>query len=406
MQLEEYFKSRKQSKVPESQVQQIKAEFAPQTVVEAEPIDVDYDSVQTQMTPEATTTPAAIAEAPKAMNLPRMEESMTTRQTVKPTMRQPSSGITDTDLLVGLAPLVTSLFAGGQLGEGVDVAGKYYTGLATDDKKRRQTLEDKLMQLELKRKGLSGSKLPTASNLVPVVGEDGVTRYKWVSDAAGEKVATKPKTGFSLEDQMSLLKYKAALAKDMNKFKEQGKKIKEMSDKEISLSSERSKDPFTRDTRKVVSAYNNLVNIDPNSKDPIRDIGVVFEFMKTLDPGSVVRESEQSLVMGAKSIGDFVSNLQDMMTKNRKLTPEQVENIKKFAAINYSKRIESQKNVVDARYLRLAEKYGLDPSVIVDTLSVGTPLIWTDRVTGKAKIINVPDDQLEEALRLGAQRVK
>jgi uncharacterized membrane-anchored protein YhcB (DUF1043 family) len=204
MQLEEYFKSRKESKVPEAQVQQIKAEYSPQTVVESEPIEVDYNVPQAQVAPQTTQVPQAPES--KMINLPKMEESMTTRQTVRPTMRQPSSGITDTDLLVGLAPLVTSLFAGGQLGEGVDVAGKYYTALATDDKKRQQTLEDKLMQLELKRKGLSGSKLPTASNLVPVVDADGVTRYKWVSDAADGVVADKTKTGLTFEQRLELQK--------------------------------------------------------------------------------------------------------------------------------------------------------------------------------------------------------
>lgn len=59
--------------------------------------------------------------------------------------------VSNTDLLLGLIPLATSALAGGQLGEGVDVSGKYYGDIASDQKKRQQTLEDKLLELELSR---------------------------------------------------------------------------------------------------------------------------------------------------------------------------------------------------------------------------------------------------------------
>ena len=150
----------------------------------------------------------------------------------------------------------------------------------------------------------------------------------------------------------------------------------------------------------MASAYNNLSKVDPYSKDPMRDIGVVFEFMRTLDPGSVVRESEQDLVMGAKSVGDFVDSLEDMVSRNVKLTPNQILGIQKFAASNYAKRLETQKATIDDRYLKIAKKYKLDPSVIVDSLSVGTPLVW------RGKIISVPDSEVDAAIKQGAERVK
>lgn len=77
------------------------------------------------------------------------------------------SGITDTDLLVGLVPLLTSVIAGGRQGEGVDVSGKYYTDLATSDLKRRQTLEDKLLDLQKKKsKDSSSSRRFQTKNIV------------------------------------------------------------------------------------------------------------------------------------------------------------------------------------------------------------------------------------------------
>ena len=315
------------------------------------------------------------------------------------------------DALASLTPLAVEALLGKGGGTSLGIAGSSILGDLEKKKSRRTQLEDKLMEIEKARaialaKKSGSQKLPTAANLVPVQ-EDGMTKYKWVSEAANLPVGQKPKTGFSLEEQMSLLKYKAGLNKEMQDFKEKAKQKEKLAEKEVALSKERSQDPFTRDTRKVASAYNNLISIDPNSKDPIKDIGVVFEFMKTLDPGSVVRESEQSLVMGAKSVGDFVSNLQEMMTRQRKLTPDQIENIKKFAALNYTRRLKSQQSVVDERYLKIAKKYNLDPSVIVDTLSVGTPILWTDQNTGRTKLLNIPNDQVEEVLKLpGAKRVE
>lgn len=118
--------------------------------------------------------------------------------------------VNNQDLLLGLVPLATSVLAGGQLGEGVDVAGKYYTDITKDAKDRNRSLENKLLEIEKSRavakaKRSESSKLPTASNLVPVV-EDGVTRYKWVADAAGAQVANKPKSGLSFEDRLELQK--------------------------------------------------------------------------------------------------------------------------------------------------------------------------------------------------------
>ncbi len=311
------------------------------------------------------------------------------------------------DFLVGLIPVVGDAMAGGQ-GFALDSSSKYYLDKDKSITDRKNKLEDKLLEIERSRmsakakadaKTKAAEKLPTTSNVLPIQTEDGV-KYEWVDKAVGQLRPETKTTGLTLDDRLKLESEKARLKGIQNKTKREQEDLKRIQDMEKYYGTERSKDPFTRDTRKVAGAYNNLVKIDPNSKDPMRDIGVVFEFMKTLDPGSVVRESEQSLVMGARSVGDFVANVEDMVTRNQKLTPDQIRNIQKFASLQYKRRLDTQKQTVDDRYLGIAKKYKLDPSVIVDSLSVGTPLIW------KNKIISVPDDKVQDAIKAGAIEVK
>lgn len=65
------------------------------------------------------------------------------------------------DVALGLIPVAMDAFSGGY-GDALDVSGKYYTDKASGLEKRKQTLEDKLMEIEKARaiasaKGASGS---------------------------------------------------------------------------------------------------------------------------------------------------------------------------------------------------------------------------------------------------------
>jgi Fe-S cluster biosynthesis and repair protein YggX len=314
--------------------------------------------------------------------------------------------------LPALAPLLAEAFMGGNgksAGESLGISGNYLVDQEKDKIKRSQSLEDKLMEIQ-KARAIASAKAQGKNSLktleVDVNGKPIITA---VPDAVGKqawKAPTRESTALTFDQRLELEKQKAKLKKEMDGFKQKAKDSEKKIDLEKYYGSERSKDPFTRDTKKVADAYNKLSQLDPESKDPIQDIAVIFDFMKSLDPGSVVRESEQSLVMGAKSVGDFVENLSDMLKKNRKLTPDQVRGIQRFSALNYQRRLQSQETQVDARYKKIAEKYGLDPQVVLEDLSMGTPMLWTDKKTGRTKILSIPKGQEAEAEAAGAQRVK
>ena len=156
---------------------------------------------------------------------------------------------------------------------------------------------------------------------------------------------------------------------------------------------------------KAADAFKRISSINPESADPVEDMGAIFDLMKMLDPQSVVRESEQAMAMGARSYDDVINNFESILSRKRKLTPDQVRNIKKFASRLYTLRKESQSEI-DKGYEKKASNYGLNVENIVQKIGSGTPLLWKNTKTGKYDIVVLPEDQVEGAVKLGAQRVK
>lgn len=110
---------------------------------------------------------------------------------------------------------------------------------------------------------------------------------------------------------------------------------------------------------------------------PANDLAAATKFMKMLDPGSVVRESELAMAMSATGLLDRVGNYHNMLLKGEKLTPAQRKDFAEstdriFAAA------EAQQKKVAARYRQEASRWGLDP----DAVTPGLPSI-----TGGAKAV-------------------
>ena len=68
-----------------------------------------------------------------------------------------------------------------------------------------------------------------------------------------------------------------------------------------------------------------------NAANPTGDIGAVFTFMKTLDPSSVVRESEFALAASATGLTDKAANYLKRLESGEKLTPNQRDDFRKLA---------------------------------------------------------------------------
>lgn len=101
------------------------------------------------------------------------------------------------------------------------------------------------------------------------------------------------------------------------------------------------------------------------------DVAGVFAFMKTLDPDSVVRESEFEVAegTGGAKLGSFEKAFQTWrkLKTGERLTEREKENFKK-AAIGFYQGDQSTIDNIRSGYYKIAENQGLDPTnIIVDS---------------------------------------
>lgn len=101
-----------------------------------------------------------------------------------------------------------------------------------------------------------------------------------------------------------------------------------------------------------------------NSKSAAGDLTAATKFMKLLDPGSVVRESELYLAMDATGVLDKMANYHNRLLRGEKLTPSQREDFRNIANQLY-KAAENTKLNYDRQYEDIARSNNLDPSKII-----------------------------------------
>jgi hypothetical protein len=312
--------------------------------------------------------------------------------------------------LMGLIPVGVDVATGGT-GAGLKVAGNYWAEENAKADANKKSLEQSLRELEKARQIASmkyGAKNAGKSNLeLQKVDINGEPIFMPEEVAIGQKAWEKPAKGTTPKDfAAELEQYKKkneflyGLKNKLKKGEMDDKKKTDIAKLEDSLSAKWGQSETTKTTKKMSAAYNQLINIDPFAKDPMKDLVVVFDFMRFLDPNSTVRESEQGLVLGARTYGDFLNNFQDLISRKVKLTPAQIKGIQKFVAMKYLDRLETQKQIGDQEFLDKAKKRGLDPSMVVGKTSVGVPM-YVKQGNGWA-IKNIPEDQVEKETRRGS----
>ena len=120
--------------------------------------------------------------------------------------------------------------------------------------------------------------------------------------------------------------------------------------------------PTTKGYREVESAYR---QIEFALKNPsaANDLVAATKFMKLLDPGSVVRESELGMAMAATGKFDQMSNYYNMLNTGQKLTPKQRQDFTNSAKGLYAAATKIYNQSAD-EYRGLAKDYQLDPERI------------------------------------------
>lgn len=184
--------------------------------------------------------------------------------------------------------------------------------------------------------------------------ESGNNEYKMFSKSGddlgfvGRLPEGAKKYGMSLEDRMKLKEFEKQLKADEIKFKQTR-----------DLNKDREGVLTTKNTRELAEAHGKIMNTT-FGKDPVSDVATIFSLFKMLDPGSVVRESEQALGVSARSYDDLVSNAGPLLMKQRTLTTTQVKNIRALADKMYKQQLAIQDSSVDSMMKQRAKKYGLD----------------------------------------------
>jgi hypothetical protein len=97
---------------------------------------------------------------------------------------------------------------------------------------------------------------------------------------------------------------------------------------------------------------------------PAGDLAAATKFMKLLDPGSVVRESELGMAMAATGLVDRALAYKDYVVKGTKLSPAQRQDFLGVAQQLYNA-AKARKDDIDSQYSEIAQTGGLDPKLVI-----------------------------------------
>jgi hypothetical protein len=100
---------------------------------------------------------------------------------------------------------------------------------------------------------------------------------------------------------------------------------------------------------------------------PAATLAAATKFMKILDPGSVVRESELGMALAASGVIDRAMNYISTLQSGQKLTPTQAADFKKISndMFQAAQRVQQQ---IDKDYQGKAKAYGLRPEMVTQDL--------------------------------------
>lgn len=114
---------------------------------------------------------------------------------------------------------------------------------------------------------------------------------------------------------------------------------------------------------KYMDAVTHYRKINTTPDTAAGDLSMIFAYMKMLDPGSVVRESEQDLAANATSLPGQLQNYALRVAKGKKLNDKQRAEFRDAAAILFDQ-YQIQQNQIDDLYSNFATRYGVDPELL------------------------------------------
>jgi len=121
----------------------------------------------------------------------------------------------------------------------------------------------------------------------------------------------------------------------------------------------------SKEFKTVSEASRKLDNLlDKASVSPAATLAAATSYMKLLDPGSVVRESELGMALNAQGIFGKMESYVNQLATGKVLTPDQVADFKQSAR-KVLLASQSMQQQVDKNFTERAISYGLNPKNIV-----------------------------------------
>jgi hypothetical protein len=310
-------------------------------------LELDKDLPVAKSSVEPSPVPGKLAGKPSSLLYPKqVKEQLKKEEVSQPEtdkvapdrLKSWFSGLnTDqkTALIGGATPLLMGILTGAT-GDASTISGKFLMGQL----KREQDLQDKIDFEKAKQSGEVAKPL-TKANIAEVMTPEG-PRYKRIEEAVGKEP------------------YDPDRFKDLEK---EAKKIKQERFKNIdTLRKARDTHHITKDTAKVTQAFDRVLSASAG-KNAASDVSMVFAYMKMLDPGSVVRESEQMTGRNARGVEDALRNIDDWFREGRTLTSKQIRDFVSEAEKIYRRQLAMQERI-DKPFRAQAKKMGYDEKFI------------------------------------------
>jgi len=129
-------------------------------------------------------------------------------------------------------------------------------------------------------------------------------------------------------------------------------------DNELTLKKTFAAEPVYKAYNEMQSAYSQITD-SLKSASPAGDLAAATKFMKLLDPGSVVRESELGMAMAASGALDRATNYAQMRIAGTKLTPDQRKDFQQLSNQLFSTATTTY-NSKRGEFEQMGTAYGLD----------------------------------------------
>lgn len=128
-----------------------------------------------------------------------------------------------------------------------------------------------------------------------------------------------------------------------------------------------------KDFRKARTQFNALRDTALNPRATAQDdIAVIFQFMKTLDPTSTVREGEFATAQNAAGVPDTIRNAFNKAVNGERLSPEQRKNMARTAYRSYQAFRDAYNSTAE-QYRGYARDYGINPDRVARTYTPDAP---------------------------------